>query len=161
MAEDPHPPLELDDGALRLAGRIDRIDVGRRAAARRIVYDYKGKTATAQAKWLEKGKLQIALYMLVVAPRARARAGRRPLPAAGARPRRARAARCCDDADPGLRHRRAPTGSTTSELEALLEACAEAARDAVDELRAGALEPRAGALRLRRRLRASRRSAGA
>ena len=59
QAEDPYPPLELDGGALRLAGRIDRIDVDA-SGKEAIVYDYKGKTATAQAKWLEEGKLQIA-----------------------------------------------------------------------------------------------------
>jgi RecB family exonuclease len=138
MAEDPHPALELDDGALRLAGRIDRIDTdasGREA----IIYDYKGKTATEQAKWLEKGKLQIALYMLAV----RSVLGLEPVgglyqPLGGteARPRGA----VLRDADPGL-----ATFATDrvdeEELEALLDACAEAARTAVAEIRSGALEP--------------------
>ena len=138
MAEDPYPPLELDDGALRLAGRIDRIDVdpsGREA----IVYDYKGKTATERAKWLEKGKLQIALYMLAV----HRVLGLdpvgglyQPLGGAEARPRGA----VLREADPGL-----ATFATDrldpDDLDELLAACAGAARAAVSEIRAGALEP--------------------
>ncbi len=138
QAEDPFPPLELDGGALRLAGRIDRIDVdasGREA----IVYDYKGKTATAQAKWLEEGKLQIALYLLTV----RHVLGLEPVgglyqPLGGteARPRGA----VLKDADQGLQA--FGTDRVDEErLEALLAACADAARTAVAEIRAGALEP--------------------
>jgi ATP-dependent helicase/DNAse subunit B len=138
MAEDPYPPLELDDGALRLAGRIDRIDVdasGREA----IVYDYKGKTATAQARWLEEGKLQIALYLLTV----RHVLGLdpvgglyQPLGGTEARPRGA----VLREADPGL-SAFATDRVDPDALEALLEACADAARTAVAEIRAGALEP--------------------
>ncbi len=138
QAEDPFPPLELDGGALRLAGRIDRIDVdasGRDA----IVYDYKGKTATAQAKWLEEGKLQIALYLLTV----RHVLGLEPVgglyqPLGGteARPRGA----VLKDADQGLQA--FGTDRVDEErLEELLSACADAARTAVAEIRAGALEP--------------------
>jgi ATP-dependent helicase/DNAse subunit B len=138
QAEDPFPPLELDGGALRLAGRIDRIDVdasGREA----IVYDYKGKTATAQAKWLAEGKLQIALYLLTV----RHVLGLepvgglyQPLGGAEARPRGA----VLKDADQGLQ----AFGTDRVDedrLEELLAACADAARTAVAEIRAGALEP--------------------
>jgi len=139
MAEDPYPALDLDDdGGLRLAGRIDRIDTdasGREA----IIYDYKGKTATEQAKWLEKGKLQIALYMLAV----RSVLGLEPVgglyqPLGGteARPRGA----VLRDADPGLAAF-ATDRLDPEELEALLAACADAARTAVGEIRAGALEP--------------------
>lgn len=138
QAEDPFPPLELDGGALRLAGRIDRIDVdtsGREA----IVYDYKGKTATAQAKWLEEGKLQIALYLLTV----RHVLGLdpvgglyQPLGGTEARPRGA----VLKDADQGLQA--FGTDRVDEErLEELLAACADAARTAVAEIRAGALEP--------------------
>jgi ATP-dependent helicase/DNAse subunit B len=138
QAEDPFPPLELDGGALRLAGRIDRIDVdasGREA----IVYDYKGKTATAQAKWLEEGKLQIALYLLTV----RHVLGLEPVgglyqPLGGteARPRGA----VLKDSDQGLQA--FGTDRVDEErLEELLAACAAAARTAVAEIRAGALEP--------------------
>jgi ATP-dependent helicase/DNAse subunit B len=138
MAEDPYPALELDGGALRLAGRIDRIDTD--AAGREaIVYDYKGKSATAQARWLEEGKLQIALYLLTV----RHVLGLEPVgglyqPLGGtdARPRGAVLA----EADPGL-----DTVKTDrvgeDELEILLEQCAAAAGDAVSQIRAGQLEP--------------------
>lgn len=137
-AEDPYPPLELDGGALRLAGRIDRVDVdasGREA----IVYDYKGKTATEQAKWLEKGKLQIGLYMLTlrhVLGLEPVGGFYQPLGGAEARPRGA----VLQEADPGL-----ATFATDrvddDRLEELLDACAEAARAAVGEIRAGALKP--------------------
>jgi ATP-dependent helicase/DNAse subunit B len=138
-AEDPYPPLELDDGALRLAGRIDRVDVD--AAGREaIVYDYKGKTATEQAKWLEKGKLQIALYMLTlrhVLGLEPVGGFYQPLGGADARPRGA----ILRDADPGL----ASVGTDRLDedaLEELLAACADAARAAVSEIRAGALDPK-------------------
>jgi ATP-dependent helicase/DNAse subunit B len=137
-AEDPYPALELDDGALRLAGRIDRIDIdssGREA----IVYDYKGKTATAQAKWVEEGKLQVALYLLTV----RHVLGLEPVgglyqPLGGteARPRGAVLAA----ADPGLDTVRTDRVEE-EDLDALLEACASAAREAVAQLRDGALKP--------------------
>ncbi|MDX6717181.1 MAG: ATP-dependent helicase/nuclease subunit [Baekduia sp.] len=138
MAEDPYPALELDGGALRLAGRIDRIDTdvaGREA----IVYDYKGKTATAQARWLEEGKLQIALYLLTV----RHVLGLEPVgglyqPLGGtdARPRGAVLA----EADPGLDTVRTDRVGE-DELEILLEQCAAAAGEAVAQIRAGRLEP--------------------
>jgi ATP-dependent helicase/DNAse subunit B len=141
-AEDPYPPLELDDGALRLAGRIDRVDVGPDPAQphQAIVYDYKGKTATEQAKWLEKGKLQIGLYMLTlrhVLGLEPVGGFYQPLGGAEARPRGA----ILEDADPGL----ASFGNDRVDaeaLDALLDACAEAARAAVAEIRAGALDPK-------------------
>jgi ATP-dependent helicase/DNAse subunit B len=138
QTEDPYPPLELDGGALRLAGRIDRIDVDA-SGQEAIVYDYKGKTATAQAKWLEEGKLQIGLYLLTV----RHVLGLepvgglyQPLGGAEARPRGA----VLKDADQGLQ----AFGTDrvdADRLEELLAACADAARTAVAEIRAGALEP--------------------
>ncbi|QEC50015.1 hypothetical protein FSW04_22215 [Baekduia soli] len=140
--EDPYPPLELDDGALRIAGRIDRVDLAPGGSPRQaIVYDYKGKTATAQARWQDEGKLQVALYLLMV----RHVLGLEPVGGLyqplGAAPdaQRPRGA-VRRDADPGLdtvgTDRVAP-----EELEALLEACTQAARDAVSELRRGALAP--------------------
>ncbi|HEY6757855.1 MAG TPA: PD-(D/E)XK nuclease family protein, partial [Baekduia sp.] len=135
-AEDPYPPLELDDGALRLAGRIDRVDTSGREA---IVYDYKGKTATEQAKWLDKGKLQIGLYMLAlkhVLGLEPVGGFYQPLGGAESRPRGA----ILRDADPGL----AAFGNDRVDeerLDELLQACAEAARTAVEQIRAGALEP--------------------
>lgn len=55
------PAVDLGDGVL-LRGRIDRIDVlpGGEAA---VVYDYKGARVTPGARWIEDGKIQLALYM--------------------------------------------------------------------------------------------------
>jgi ATP-dependent helicase/DNAse subunit B len=57
------PAVDLG-GGLRLSGRIDRVDLDPGGSA--IVYDYKGKTATAQAAWARDGRLQLALYMLAL-----------------------------------------------------------------------------------------------
>ena len=52
---------ELGGGELKLQGRIDRVDVGPEGA---IIRDYKGRSAVDGAeKWLEKGKLQMGLYV--------------------------------------------------------------------------------------------------
>ncbi|HEU4974612.1 MAG TPA: PD-(D/E)XK nuclease family protein [Baekduia sp.] len=138
QAEDPHPALELDGGAVRLAGRIDRVDVdpsGRQG----LVYDYKGKTATAQAKWLEEGKLQVGLYLLAL----RHVLGLEPVgglyqPLGGKEPRPRGAV--LRDADPGL-DTVATDRVDADRLEELLEECARAATTAVEEIRAGALRP--------------------
>ncbi len=55
------PALNLGGGVM-LRGRIDRIDVmpGGEAA---VVYDYKGARVTPGARWIEDGKIQLALYM--------------------------------------------------------------------------------------------------
>jgi RecB family exonuclease len=50
-------------GGVKLRGRIDRIDVGERGET--VVYDYKGKAPPGASKWIEDGKLQVALYMRV------------------------------------------------------------------------------------------------
>ena len=61
-AADELPPLRLN-GA-ELTGRIDRVDV---AGGRAVVRDYKtGKTSFPVAKWEERNRLQVALYMLAV-----------------------------------------------------------------------------------------------
>jgi ATP-dependent helicase/DNAse subunit B len=58
------PPAELGGGELKLAGRIDRVDIGPEGA---IVRDYKGRSAVDGAeKWLAKGKLQMGLYVRAV-----------------------------------------------------------------------------------------------
>jgi RecB family exonuclease len=54
------PAFELAPG-VSLRGRIDRIDVSDDGDA--IVYDYKGKAVSGASKWIEDGKLQVALYM--------------------------------------------------------------------------------------------------
>jgi ATP-dependent helicase/DNAse subunit B len=54
------PAFELGEG-VSLRGRIDRIDVGDGGAA--VVYDYKGKVVSGASKWIDDGKLQVALYM--------------------------------------------------------------------------------------------------
>jgi RecB family exonuclease len=54
------PALDLGAG-VRLRGRIDRIDVGPGGEA--VVYDYKGAYVTPGARWVEDGKIQLALYM--------------------------------------------------------------------------------------------------
>ncbi len=54
------PALELG-GGVRLRGRIDRIDANDSGEA--IVYDYKGRAVSGASRWIEDGKLQVALYM--------------------------------------------------------------------------------------------------
>jgi ATP-dependent helicase/DNAse subunit B len=63
--DDPLGPAELAGGELRLEGRIDRIDVGP-SGREAIVYDYKGKGAPPQARWLEDARLQVGLYLLAL-----------------------------------------------------------------------------------------------
>jgi len=59
--EDGLPALDLGGGVM-LRGRIDRIDV-RRGGEEAVVYDYKGANVTPAARWIEDGKVQLALYM--------------------------------------------------------------------------------------------------
>ncbi len=62
-APQPHPALEL--GGIELRGRIDRIDVAADGSSA-IVRDYKtGKSVASADKFVERGTLQIQLYMLV------------------------------------------------------------------------------------------------
>jgi ATP-dependent helicase/DNAse subunit B len=58
------PALDLGEG-LRLRGRIDRVDIAA-GGAQAVVYDYKGRSAPAAAKWTEQGNVQVALYMRAV-----------------------------------------------------------------------------------------------
>ncbi len=58
--QDGLPALDLG-GGVRLRGRIDRIDVGPGGEA--VVYDYKGANVTPAARWIQDGKVQLALYM--------------------------------------------------------------------------------------------------
>jgi ATP-dependent helicase/DNAse subunit B len=57
------PALDLG-GGMTLRGRIDRVDVS--AGGDAVVYDYKGSSAPAGARWIRDGKLQVALYMRAV-----------------------------------------------------------------------------------------------
>src|SRR4051794_1715146 len=57
------PPLCLEHG-VEVSGRIDRVDVH---GGRAVVRDYKtGRTTFPVAKWEDKNRLQVALYMLAV-----------------------------------------------------------------------------------------------
>ncbi len=49
-------------GGFELRGRIDRIDVG--ADGEIVVIDYKGASAPRGNRWIADGKIQVALYML-------------------------------------------------------------------------------------------------
>jgi hypothetical protein len=138
-AHDELPPARLGGGALALRGRIDRVDVdpsGRRA----IVVDYKGRNPTPQARWVRDGKLQVGLYMLALEQLLAMRAVGglyQPLAGKDMRPRGVVAA----GADPG--RRTFPNDRLDEDrLAEVLAAVEAAALRALDELRAGALEPR-------------------
>jgi RecB family exonuclease len=133
---------DVDLGPLRLRGRIDRIDLRDGEA---VIVDYKGKTATAVARWIQDGKLQLGLYIL--AARKLAEAGELPgTPVGGLyqplgnedpRPR----GMLLDGADPGrVTFKTDRVGA--EEFEVRLEEVLAAAEEAVRQLRAGGLEPR-------------------
>lgn len=66
-AQEPLGPLVLGDGALRLRGVIDRVDLD--AAGRALVRDYKSGRRGAGwpvARWRSEDQLQVALYMVAV-----------------------------------------------------------------------------------------------
>ncbi len=139
--DDELPALELFDGELRLQGRIDRLDLGA-GGTEAIVYDYKGRTAPNPNEWGEGGRLQVGLYMLAIERLLGLRAVGgfyQPLNASAPRARGVVA----EDADPGLQTVRGDR-RPSPELDELLEACAQAARVAVREVRAGRLEARPG-----------------
>jgi RecB family exonuclease len=133
----------VDLGPFELHGFMDRVDAGGGEA---VIVDYKGKTATQQAKWLEDGKLQLGLYLLA----ARRLAERDDFPGEPVgglyqplgnpkegRPRGA----LLEGADPG-RNLVATDRLSPEEFDDLLAQVLAAAETAVAELRAGALEPR-------------------
>ncbi len=143
-AEDERPAANLADGALKLTGRIDRVDVLSSPAThphrQAIVYDYKGKTAPPRAKWIEEARLQVGLYMLALPQVLGIEAAGglyQPLGSEDGRPRGAIRA----DADPGLRTYR-PDRASEEELDALLDGVLGVALDALAGIRAGALAPR-------------------
>src|ERR671930_67561 len=135
--DDPHGPAELAGGELRLEGRIDRIDVSGDEA---IVYDYKGKGAPPQAKWLEDARLQVGLYLLAL-PQLLGLEGVGGLYQPPGRDDDGRARGLLrDGADPGLvsvaTDRLAP-----EDFEARLQQVLDAALEAVRGIRAGTLVP--------------------
>ena len=137
--EDPLGPAELAGGELRLQGRIDRIDVSA-DGDEAIVYDYKGKGAPPQARWIEDARLQVGLYLLALPQLLGLEAVGGLYQPLGrdddGRPR----GLLLDGADPGLtsvsKDRLAP-----EEFEALLQEVLDAALQAVRGIRSGALVP--------------------
>jgi ATP-dependent helicase/DNAse subunit B len=136
--DDPHGPADLAGGELRLEGRIDRIDVSGDEA---IVYDYKGKGAPPQAKWLDDARLQVGLYLLAL-PQLLGVEGvgglYQPLGRDDdGRPR----GLLRDGADPGLAS--VPTDRLPpEEFDARLDEVLAAALEAVRGIRSGALVPK-------------------
>lgn len=128
--------LDLGEG-VRIDGTIDRIDV---RGGEAVLYDYKGKTATPAAKWLDEHRFQLAVYALAarrVLGLEPVGALYQPLGAPDLRPRGA----LLEGADPDL----VSVGTdrrTAEELEDLLDEAVAAALDAAREARAGQLEPR-------------------
>ena len=137
--EDPLGPAELAGGELRLQGRIDRIDVSA-DGGEAIVYDYKGKGAPPQARWVEDANLQVGLYLLALPQLLDVEAVGGLYQPLGrdddGRPR----GLLLEGADPGLtsvsKDRLAP-----EEFEALLREVLDAALQAVRGIRSGALVP--------------------
>jgi len=133
----------VDLGPFELHGFIDRIDAGGGEA---VLLDYKGKSATEQAKWIKDGKLQLGLYLLA-ARRLAALDDFPGEPVGGlyqplgnpkeGRPRGA----LLRDRDTG-RNTVTTDRLTPEEFDDLLAQVLEAAEAAVAQLRAGALEPR-------------------
>jgi ATP-dependent helicase/DNAse subunit B len=139
--EDEHPPVALAGGEIALQGRIDRVDVDT-SGERAIVYDYKGRAAPAQARWVEDGKLQVGLYMLALRDLLGVEAVGglyQPLGSDDPRPR----GLLRDDADPGLDAVRSDR-LDADRFAAVLDEVQRAAAEAVTQVRAGALEPRPG-----------------
>jgi ATP-dependent helicase/DNAse subunit B len=138
-AADSLPAAPLAGGELKLTGRVDRIDVapgGREA----IVYDYKGRTAPPQGRWVSSAKLQIGLYMLALPHLLDLEAVGglyQPLGGEDTRPR----GLLRDGADPDL-----DAVSTDrldpEDFDARLDEVLEAALEAVRGIRSGALLPR-------------------
>lgn len=131
------PPLDLGEGVL-LRGRIDRVDLG--SAGEAVVYDYKGRSAPAGAKWLGSGSLQLALYMRAVERLlGRTAVGGFYQPLAGKDIR----ARGVLDGDSGLELDCVRTDRLEHDaVRELIEECLAVALRAAKEARSGALEPR-------------------
>jgi RecB family exonuclease len=133
------PAFDLG-GGVRLRGRIDRIDVGDDGAA--IVYDYKGSVVSGASKWIEDGKLQVALYMRAVEELLELRAVGgfyQPLTGSDLRPRGVL------DGDSGIELDCVSTDVREhDELRELLDEAVDAARDVAGQAAAGRLQARPG-----------------
>jgi ATP-dependent helicase/DNAse subunit B len=137
--------FEVEIGALRLDGRIDRIDVTRTPPTQAVVIDYKGATAVPVKRWVQDGKLQLGLYLL--AARELARAGELLAEPVGGLYEPVRA-------DPPVGRGvmvagvagAPPTVKTDvlaeEDFEGVLADVLAATEEAVEQMRAGALEPR-------------------
>ncbi|MDX6640902.1 MAG: hypothetical protein QOF12_1913 [Solirubrobacteraceae bacterium] len=134
--------FRTDLGPFVLHGRIDRVDA---LGGEAVIVDYKGKSATPVAKWVQEGRLQLGLYLLA-ARRLRAEGAfpgepvgglYQPLGLEETRPRGV----LVEGADPGRlvydNDRVAP-----EELDDILSQVLAAAQEAVAQLREGRLEPR-------------------
>ncbi|MFZ1155776.1 MAG: PD-(D/E)XK nuclease family protein [Solirubrobacteraceae bacterium] len=131
------PSLDLGEG-VRLRGRIDRVDVG--SAGEAVVYDYKGRSAPASAKWVGEGAFQVALYMRAV----ERLLGNTPIggfyqPLAG----RDLRARGVLDGESEIELDCVRTDRLDrSQVHELIDQCVAVAQQAATEAKAGALEPR-------------------
>ncbi len=139
FAEDPRglPALDLG-GGLRLRGRIDRIDVA--AGGEAIVYDYKGANVSPGARWIEDGRVQLALYMRAAEQLLGVRViGGFYQPLAGADLR----ARGVLDATAGIELACVQTDRVDrAELDALIDQAIALAREAAAQAIAGEIRPR-------------------
>jgi ATP-dependent helicase/DNAse subunit B len=132
------PAFELG-GGVKLRGRVDRIDVGEHGEA--VVYDYKGgKVPLGASKWIEDGKLQVALYMRAVEQLVGLRVVGgfyQPLTGEDLRPRGVL------DGDSGIELDCVSTDvSEADEMRELLDAAVAAARDVAAQAAAGRLQAR-------------------
>jgi ATP-dependent helicase/DNAse subunit B len=134
-----HPAVALAGGELTLRGRIDRVDVDGEAGTA-IVHDYKSGEVLGAAKWEERGRLALGLYMLAAGELLGVEVVGglyQPLRGSDLRPRGALEA----GAEPGLAAF-ATDRLGPGELQAVVAGTLERALEAARELRAGALEPR-------------------
>jgi ATP-dependent helicase/DNAse subunit B len=137
--EDELPAVELEDGELRVQGRIDRVDVGPGGEA--VVVDYKsGKAGMPHAKWLAERHFQGVLYLLAV----RHVLGLEPAgalyQALGAESLTPRGAVLDSSSAAATAH--AKDRLTEEELDVLVAEVVAVALEAVRGIRAGALERR-------------------
>jgi ATP-dependent helicase/DNAse subunit B len=131
------PAFELG-GGVKLRGRIDRIDVGEDGEA--VVIDYKAKEAPRGADWLKGGKLQVALYMQAAEQLLGLRVvGGLYQPLRG-EDIKARGALLADHESAGNCVR--TDRFDAEQLDELLAAALDAAREAAGEAGRGELEPR-------------------